>query len=114
VIDCSHCKKFLSYIKVKRLLVQLVPTAPCLLNVAPCEEQASVLVVAVLSNADTTLSYTDTNVQTAAGWVGPTSPSQSKKIIATGEGKTGCDGWQGFSWRIHGYSGEQDCRLQGP
>ena len=30
------------------LLVQLVPVAPCLLHVAPCEESASVLFVAAL------------------------------------------------------------------
>ena len=30
------------------LLVQLVPVAPCLLHVAPCEERASVLFVATL------------------------------------------------------------------
>jgi len=31
------------------LLVQLVPVAPCLLHLAPCEGKASVLFVAALS-----------------------------------------------------------------
>ena len=29
--------------------MQLVPIAPCLLHVAPCEERASILFVAILS-----------------------------------------------------------------
>ena len=40
VIDCSHCKKFLSYIKMKHL-VHLVP-------LAPCEDRVSILFVAAL------------------------------------------------------------------
>lgn len=33
VHDCSHCKKFISYVEMKPLLVKLVPVAPCLLQV---------------------------------------------------------------------------------
>lgn len=45
-IDCFHCKKFLSYIKMKSLWVQLVPFACCPLSVCPCEERAFMLFVA--------------------------------------------------------------------
>lgn len=38
VNDCSHCKKFFSYIEMKLLLVQLVSIVPCLLHMAPCED----------------------------------------------------------------------------
>lgn len=48
VIDCSHCKEFLSCIKMKLLLVQVVPIAPCLLHMVPCEKKASVLFVVAL------------------------------------------------------------------
>lgn len=40
-IDGCHCKKMLSYIKMKPLLVQFVPLAPHVLYVAPCEEGAA-------------------------------------------------------------------------
>lgn len=45
-IDCFHCKKFLSYIKMKPLWVQLVPFACCPLSVCPCEERAFMLFMA--------------------------------------------------------------------
>lgn len=45
-IDCFHCKKFLSYIKMKPLWVQLVPFACCPLHVCSCEERAFMLFVA--------------------------------------------------------------------
>lgn len=48
VSDSSCCKKCLSYVEIKPLLVQLVPIAPRLLHVAPCEARASVLFVATL------------------------------------------------------------------
>lgn len=38
-------KKFLPYIEMKALLVQIVPVAPCPLHVVPCEERASILFV---------------------------------------------------------------------
>jgi len=41
-------KKFLSYVKVKHLLMQLVPVAPRLLHVAAYEERASILSAAAL------------------------------------------------------------------
>ena len=44
--DYSHCKKFVSYIEMRALLVQTVPVAPCLLHASPCEERASILSVA--------------------------------------------------------------------
>lgn len=34
--------------KMKPLLVKLVPVAPCLLHVASCEERAAILFVAAL------------------------------------------------------------------
>lgn len=43
--DCSHFKKFLSYAKMKLLLVQFLSFAPCLLHVAPCEERGPILFV---------------------------------------------------------------------
>lgn len=46
--DWSHFSKFIPYINTKPLLVQCAPVAPCLLHVGPCEERASVLVVAAL------------------------------------------------------------------
>lgn len=52
-------KKGFSYIKMKPLLVQLVPIVLCPLHVSPCEERTSVLFVAtleVLENCDE-LSY---------------------------------------------------------
>jgi len=45
--DFSYCKKFLSYVDMKLLLVQLVPVAPCFLHVAPCEESTSASVLLV-------------------------------------------------------------------
>lgn len=47
VNKCSHCKKFLSYVEIKPLLVQLVPVTSCLLHELPCEEKGtSILSVA--------------------------------------------------------------------
>lgn len=44
--DCSHCKILLSYVEVKALPVQFVPSALCFLHAAHCEERASILFVA--------------------------------------------------------------------
>jgi len=40
--------KNFSYIKMKHLIVQLVPIAPCLLHVVLCEESAFVIFVTAL------------------------------------------------------------------
>lgn len=48
VNDCFFCNKFVSYVEIKSLPVQLVPVAPCLLYVMLCEESVSVLFVATL------------------------------------------------------------------
>lgn len=47
-IDCPHSNRFLSYIKTKPLVVQLVPTAPSSFHVTPCEEKAFVPSEAIL------------------------------------------------------------------
>lgn len=48
VTGWSHCKKMLSYIKVKCLMEHLVQIVPCSLHVAPCEETPSFHAVAAL------------------------------------------------------------------
>jgi len=45
VTDCSHCKNFLAYIKMKSLQARLVHNVPCSLCVGPCDERPSMLVV---------------------------------------------------------------------
>lgn len=44
----SHCKKFLSYVEIKHLLVQVVPIAPCLTHMTPCEESLCPLFSCIL------------------------------------------------------------------
>ena len=41
VVPVNDC--FLSYVEMKDLPVRLLPVAPCLLHMTPCEETASVL-----------------------------------------------------------------------
>jgi len=48
VLVYSHCKKFIPYIEMKPLLVQLVPIALCLCFMAPRKERTSILFVATL------------------------------------------------------------------
>lgn len=47
-ISVLTVKKYLSFMKMKFLLVLIIPITPCLCHVAPCEGRSSILFVATL------------------------------------------------------------------